>query len=295
MQSMTISYVGSHAGRLLQENQVAAPANPLFGGGYFLIENGLTSDYNSLQGQFQRRLSAGLTAIGSYTWSHCFDYGSTNQFIGYLRGACAMDVRDNFSAAFSYDIPKVSEAPLATAILGNWGLDNRFTARTAFPVTITGNSIIEPNGLIFPQGVNLVPNVPIYLHGTTCTSTFLAIGGLQPGQTCPGGRGVNPNAFADAGNVVGNAPRDFVRGFGAFQWDVAARRQFSVYERLKIQFRAEAFNILNHPNFGNINAGYGGNTFGLASATLANSLGILSPLYQMGGARSMQFALKFVF
>jgi len=77
--------------------------------------------------------------------------------------------------------------------------------------------------------------------------------------------------------------------------DMAVRREFPIHERLKLQFRAEAFNIFNHPNFGTINAGLGQQTFGETTSTLANSLGILSPLYQMGGARSMQFALKLLF
>ena len=77
--------------------------------------------------------------------------------------------------------------------------------------------------------------------------------------------------------------------------DLAVRRDFPIHERLKLQFRAEAFNIFNHPNFGTINPNFGQTTFGQATATLANSLGVLSPLYQMGGPRSMQFALKLVF
>jgi hypothetical protein len=83
--------------------------------------------------------------------------------------------------------------------------------------------------------------------------------------------------------------------------DLAVRREFPIYERLKLQFRAEAFNLFNHPNFGTINSTYcspaagPGCTFGQAQATLAQSLGTLSPLYQMGGSRSMQFALKLVF
>jgi hypothetical protein len=70
---------------------------------------------------------------------------------------------------------------------------------------------------------------------------------------------------------------------------------------LKLQFRAEAFNVFNHPNFGTINQqlcspGPGTQcTFGQALSTLNSSLGILSPLYQTGGPRSMQFALKLVF
>jgi hypothetical protein len=115
------------------------------------------------------------------------------------------------------------------------------------------------------------------------------------GLVCPGGRAVNPNAFAEPVSGPGNAPRNFVRGFGAWQWDMAVRREFPVYERLKLQFRAEAFNIFNHPNFGNVNPDFGEATFGQATGTLATTLGILSPLYQMGGPRSMQFALKLTF
>ena len=86
-----------------------------------------------------------------------------------------------------------------------------------------------------------------------------------------------------------------MRGFGAWQMDMAVRRDFPIYENLKLQFRAEAFNIFNHPSFGSIDPHFGSPTFGQATATLANSLGVLSPLYQMGGPRSMQFALKLVF
>jgi hypothetical protein len=81
--------------------------------------------------------------------------------------------------------------------------------------------------------------------------------------------------------------------------DLALRREFPIYERLKLQFRAETFNIFNHPNFGAMNSNYcapgPGCTFGQATGTLASSLGGLSPLYQMGGPRSMQFALKLMF
>jgi hypothetical protein len=88
--------------------------------------------------------------------------------------------------------------------------------------------------------------------------------------------------------------------------DLTLRREFPIYERLKLQFRAEAFNVFNHPNFGTINPNpltpsycdptkTAGCTFGQATKTLAQSLGGLSPLYQMGGPRSMQFALKLIF
>jgi len=86
-----------------------------------------------------------------------------------------------------------------------------------------------------------------------------------------------------------------VRGFGAVQTDVAMRRTFPIYERLQAQFRAEAFNIVNHPNFGLIDPNYGDPQFGEATATLSQSLGTLSPLYQMGGPRSLQLSLKLIF
>ena len=115
---------------------------------------------------------------------------------------------------------------------------------------------------------------------------FKGLGDLTPGQGCPGGRAINPNAFTAVSSGLGDAPRNFARGFGAWQMDLAVRRDFPIHERLKLQFRAEAFNIFNHPNFGTINPSYlfgPGCTFGQATATLANSLGVLSPLYQMGG------------
>jgi hypothetical protein len=76
---------------------------------------------------------------------------------------------------------------------------------------------------------------------------------------------------------------------------VAARRDFPINEKMKVQFRAEAFNVFNHPNFGFINPTFGTPTFGQATSTLNNSPGVLSSLYQMGGPRSMQFALKLAF
>jgi hypothetical protein len=77
--------------------------------------------------------------------------------------------------------------------------------------------------------------------------------------------------------------------------DFAIRREFPIYERLKLQFRAEAFNVFNHPNFGFIDPDHSRPQFGQTTGTLAQTLGVLSPLYQAGGPRSMQFALKLVF
>jgi len=294
-QALTLSYVGSHASRLLREDQFSPPSNPNTNFFYF-VENGLTSDYDALQVQFRRRLGKGLTALASYTWSHCLDYGSSNFVFGYQRGNCDFDIRDNFSAAFSYDLPNVGHNGHVNAMLHHWGLDDRFTARTSFPVTLGGNTNIDPvTGRTYSEGLNLVPGQPVYLYGANCASVLQGLGDLQPGQGCPGGRAINPQTFANVTSGFGDAPRNFVRGFDAVQMDLAVRKDFRIRERLKLQFRAEAFNIFNHPNFGTINANFGQTTFGQATTTLASSLGVLSPLYQMGGPRSMQFAVKLVF
>ncbi|HYY72208.1 MAG TPA: carboxypeptidase regulatory-like domain-containing protein [Candidatus Bathyarchaeia archaeon] len=322
-QVLAVRFVGSHASRLIQNEAVNVsgnpnvtppiPANPSLNG-LNLVFNNLTADYDSLQAQFTRRLSRGLTSIVSYTWSHCIDYGSYNYSLAAQRGNCAFDVRHNLSAAFSYDLPNVGHSGLVRALVGHWGIDNRFTARTGFPIDLNGNGALLPNGKTYDQGLSFVANQPVYLYGANCASVLTGpIQELQPGQGCPGGKALNPNAFENVqcppGNpfCYGNVPRNFARLFGAWQMDVAVRREFPIYENLKLQFRAEAFNVFNHPNFGAVDGncvgspgtpgcfGLTGSSFGLAQSTLANSLGVLNPLYQMGGPRSMQFALKLIF
>jgi hypothetical protein len=301
-QALTLSWVGAHGARLLEQNAVnVQPFNANFGYISFL-QNGLTSDYDALQTQFQRRLNNGLHVLASYTWSHSIDYGSYNAFIPYRRGNSDFDVRHSFTSAFMYDLPTIRGGKLARAFLEHWGIDDRFTARTAFPVTLNGNLYFDPaTGQNYYSGLNTVPGEPLFIYGSQCS--------FANGLSCPGGQAINPNAFALPSGCTsssclpsagaGDAPRNFVRGFGAWQMDFALRREFPIHERLHLQFRAEAFNVFNHPNFGAINPTYcapaPGCTFGQATATLANSLGGLSPIYQMGGPRSLQVSLKLAF
>lgn len=284
-QSLAVSYLGANGRRLLQDKEVNAGSfNPNFGiVSYY--SNGLTSDYNALQVRFQRRLSRGLQVLGSYTWAHSIDYGSQDAALPYIRGNSDFDVRQNVSSALSYAPPEAFHNSFARFLLNHWAVDDRFTARTGFPVVLNGQGLTDPaTGQLYNGGLNVVPGEPTYIYG----SAF------------PGGRSINPAAFSEpTPGTFGNAPRNFVRGFGAWQMDLAVRREFPISERLKLQFRAEAFNVFNHPNFGSINSFYCPPgpfcTFGQATASLAQSLGVLSPLYQMGGPRSMQFALKVLF
>ena len=296
-QTFTITYVGANGRRLLVENQLSVNSlNPNFS----TIEqfaNGSTSNYQALQTKFQRSVARGLQVLASYTWSHSLDYGSTATQIPIVRGNSDFDVRNNFTGAATWKIPNVARSRVGEAVLNNWGIDGHLIARSGFPVTLQGNELVDPStGSIYDTGVNVVPGQPIYLHGTNCASVLQGMGDLQPGQGCPGGRAINPAAFSlPVGNDFGNAPRNFVRGFGATQVNLAVMREFPLHESLALQFRAEAFNILNHPNFGYIDPNLGDPTFGQATQTLNQSLTTVSNLYQTGGPRSMQFVLKLVF
>ena len=283
-QSVTISYVGANGRKLLEQDQInIAKYNPKFTS---LVEykNGLTSSYNALQVKYQRQVARGLQALASYTWSHSLDYGSYNAIFPYERGNSDFDVRNNATAALSYDLPSSSILPSRLEWLtSNWGIDGRFTVRAGFPITFNGNSYVDPStNQTYYGGLNLVPNVPLYLYGSR--------------TTYPGGRRINPAAFSlPASGQSGNAPRNFLTGFGEVQADLAIRRSFHIHDRLQAQFRAESFNISNHPNFGMINTTYNNVQFGEATAILAQSLGTLSPLYQTGGPRSLQLTIKLTY
>ena len=92
-----------------------------------------------------------------------------------------------------------------------------------------------------------------------------------------------------------------MRGFGATQWDMTLRRQFKITEPFSLQARGDLFNILNHPNFGSPINYLSSPQFGYATQTLNSWLGGggqsggLNPLYQIGGPRSVQLALKLLF
>jgi hypothetical protein len=147
-------------------------------------------------------------------------------------------------------------------------------------------------------------------------STFFVAGvALQPrpninsgvpfelfGSQFPGGKIFNRAAFtAPPVGQQGNLGRNVLRGFNAWQADVSLQRQFHLTDKLNLNFRSEFFNIFNHPNFGNPVNTLTNPLFGRSTQMLANSLGSgganggLNPLYQIGGPRSIQFALKLQF
>ena len=279
-QTLTISYVASNGRRLINysENNIES-LNPNFGY-LILFHSGFTSSYQSLQAKFQRSVTHGLQVLGFYTWSHSLDFGSNDYVLPAIRGNSDFDVRNNFQAGMSWDLPSPTKG-FESILLRDWGLDVRALARSAFPLTLEGNYLSDPaTGSQYYGNLDLVPGQPFYLYGSAY----------------PGGRAVNPSAFAyPADNGAGNAPRNFVRGFAATQINLSARRQVKLREDLSLQIRAETFNLLNHPNFGYVDPYLQDANFGQATQMLNQSLGTVAAQYQQGGSRSMQFALKLIF
>ncbi len=312
-QTVSASYIGSVGRRLLQSALVIGP-NPNF---LFvqLVGNTARSDYNALQLQFQRRLARGLQVLTSYTWSHSIDDGSagsswnfSNLFVPTAnrnanRGPSDFDIRNTFTAGVTYDIPFSRTNRFTNAILGGWSLQSIVQARSAPPVDVSDTNFFSLGGGISADvRPDLVSGQPLYLFGSQY----------------PGGKAFNPIAFTNPPTSPtgcnpavdfpcdpirqGNVGRNALRGFGATQWDFAVHRDFPLRERLKLQFRAEMFNVLNHPNFGQPDGSLTDPTFGLSTQMLGQYLsggvvgaGALSPLYQIGGPRSVQLALKLMF
>jgi hypothetical protein len=275
-QSLTISYVGSNGRRLLYQQDISEDSST-FPDGIIVNASGATSNYNALEVKFQRSLSRGLQVLASYNWSHSIDFGSQDYAFAEIRGNSDYDLRNNFNLAATYNVPETKSTRLVNALVHQWSIDTRFAARSAYPITLDGDEIILSDGQSAYQGLNLISGVPVYLH----------VSGI------PGNRQINPAAFSlPASDAYGDAPRNFVRGFGMNQIDFAVHRAFRITERFNLQFRAEMFNILNRPDFGYIEPLYGNPQFGQATQTLNESLGTLSPLYQQGGPRSMQLMLK---
>ena len=135
------------------------------------------------------------------------------------------------NGAFVAELPAPHGA-IAGIFLRNWSANGIFFARSALPT-----DVLDPSNLLLRPDV--VPGQPLYLYGSQYA----------------GGKSYNYAAFAHPSTqgVEGNFGRNVLRGFGAWQVDFAMHRKFDLSERASLEFRAEAFNILNHPNFANPN------------------------------------------
>ncbi len=205
------------------------------------------------------------------------------------RGSAAFDIRHSFTAAVTYNIPSPAIGGVGKAILGNWSIDSIVRARSGTPINIIRFDVIQ--GVLINTRPDLVLGEPIWIKD----------------PSVPAGKRLNPAAYdVDTPNLegrVGNLGRNSIKGLSVSQVDFSLRRQFTLTERTSLQFRADFFNIFNHPNFANPAPVFSGsNLFNdQAFQMLGRSLGSggisggLNPLFQVGGPRSIQFALKIIF
>lgn len=290
--AVTISYVGSIGRRLGRVTSYRRP-NPDFTR-IDAVTNDATSDYNSLQLQYRRRLSAGLQVLLSYTWAKSLDTASEESVNNFQapaeklspnvdRGPSTFDVRHAFNGAVSYNLPAPYESKLARVLFGGFGLDGIVRSQTAAPVNLT--TARDPFGISLTtvSRPDYVYGQPLYLHG----------------DGYPGGKVFNPAAFDAVTPVAqgrqGTLGRNVLRGFSLVQVDLSIRRNFKISERLGLQFRADAFNIFNHSNFANPSGVMTNSSFGRATQMLGTGLGGVNSLFQVGGPRSLQLGLKLQF
>jgi hypothetical protein len=291
-QTFTASYVAAVGRRLVSMHSLQNP-NPSF---QFvnIVKNRATSDFHALETQFERRLSRGFQAVASYTWSHSIDDVSSDFGIDLDRGPSDFDVRHSFSAAVSYEIPAPSFGTVAHGVLRDWAVDTIVHSQTATPVNIIARSQVALAGTVTNFRPDLIPGIPLYLDDP------LAPGGRRFNNTVdpshPGCKG--PFCMPPA-NRQGSLGRNAMRAFPLNQIDLSLRRSFRLREDVALLFRTDIFNIFNHPNFGDPNPRLTQATFGQATTMFGRGVSVgsagLSPIYQIGGPRSMQFSMKLQF
>jgi hypothetical protein len=260
------------------------------------------SEYNALSVSLKRSFSKGLLASANYTWSHEIDDDSNGSGDGdsitpqnvscYPRGGplCgertsgAFDARHAFNANVVYELPfgpgkmYLADPGVLRSLFGSWSLSSIFTGRTGFPVNLT-TSATGPDGNTNEQRPNLVPGQPFYLAGGNFNpAAFCSPGSadpLYPGGTCPSG--------------FGDVPRNFLRGPGIWQLDLALSKRIPITEQVQVEFRTEVFNVFNRAMYANPDGLISASDFGKIYLPLNTT-----PV-GLGTPRQMQFMLKLTF
>jgi hypothetical protein len=285
-QAISLTYLGQAGRNLLRQEGLAQP-NANFASTFILTGNDARSNYNALQLQYRRPVSSRLQSLLNYTWSHSLDSASndvelalSNTVISAANdyASSAFDVRQSFSGALVYAIPSTPKGKIFERLTRDWSVETQIVARSGFP--FNGTILTADIGGVNPRP-DLVPGQPIWIANS------------QAG----GGKSLNPNAFTVPTNgEQGTEGRNDIRGFGLTEVDFSLARKFAITDRLNIQFRTDAFNLFNHPNFTNPSGFIGlGPTFLSSTSMLNQGLGGLNPLFQEGGPRSLQLSLKLSF
>lgn len=243
--------------------------------------------YESLAARLNKRYAYGLSFLASFTYGKSIDdFGSnggnaaSNQYNFHTAyGLSPFNVRYRFVISPVWELPFGKGKYLLTdgigsKIAGGWQLSALFQAQTGTPLTptLSGNYTNTADALDRPNVVagcnpNSGPRTPGEFFNTACFS-------LPP-----------VNGAASNTYTWGNAGRGIIEGPGLVTLDLSLVRSFNIKEKLKIQFRAESFDSLNHPIFNNPNTTADSSAFGTISSTIAFG----TP------ARQNQMALRLVF
>jgi len=239
------------------------------------------SRYNSLGLKLTRRYSNGLTVLGSYTYSKSTDNGSGIRTLGtdplnpqnsYCLscedGPSVFDQRHRFVTSAVYDLPfgpgrkYLSEGVLGK-VIGGWKLNSIVTIGSGFALTVSAGE----------DTANI---------GNCCRPDRVA--GVSTARETPTvGQWFNTAAFSRAAaGTFGSAGRGEVLGPGIINWDFSTFKEFHISATNYIQLRVEAFNFLNHPNWGDPNTTFNSVAFGTINSTRTDM-------------RQLQFGLKVVF
>ena len=295
------------------------PFRPFLGfGDITRLDNGSGSSYHALQAQLRRSVGA-LQLNVSYTYSHSIDDASDGGVFGdggilnafdphAFRASSNFDERHLFSVSYIYDLPFFKGSGLGNRLLGGWQLSGIAGWQTGTPFSVYngagfGDNAGLGNGVASGAGAgqsyadvisNPHQNVP----------RFSPVNGFGPFVA-------NPNAFASpTGLTLGNSGRNFLRNPGHWNIDMALFKHFTIKEGMAFEFRAEAFNIFNHTEWGPLAGDQGGaaGSGGFSSGTGSFSPGPYSvasapdpnatPFLQTGVAyspRILQLGLKFIF
>ncbi len=327
-----IGYVGSHGTKLFRYRDINQPVNPAVssarpfdngpfapsGGTFFYVnhlETTSNSNYNALQTSLTLREHHGLTSMINYTWSHSIDNASDAQdYVANAtqpdnshrpdqeRASSNFDVRHRFVAALTYDVPTLSkEFPK----LGDgWQVNAILTLRTGSPFHVNLFDDYNGTGEYFPRP-DIVGDP---FAGTNSPDNFLNLSAFKvPCTLDPAGDGSAASCVAGTQHF-GSLGRNSLVGPGYANLDLSLFKTTPLGEQVRLQLRAEVFNVLNHPNFSSpllpgfsadasfngIDPG-SGRGIGFLPITVTPDVGIGNPFLGGGGSRNIQLAVKLMF
>jgi len=267
------------------------------------------SHYNGLVLAMQRNFAKGLQAQFSFTWSHATDTVSNGgilpwsiddsvqslmapfgQQVNY--GNADYDARHSLNANYVYELPFKSGNTLFNSVIGGWTVAGTFFYHTGFPFTVTDSTALT--GLVGNgTGLSLPGNIATSVNYQACTSGP-AIDVNAPGCLTKS-QFTRVGATSPIPAIFSNQRRNQFIGPHYFNTDLSLRKAFRLTERFHFSVGANAYNVLNHPNFGNPTVSLSGST-GSFYTTVAPPTSALGAF--LGGdasARSVQLEGRLTF